>query len=112
MKHIKLFEQFVNQDNTQEGIVIESKIPNDWIAYDAKHEISKGQTLNTLLSSKLNNKDISSINAAKPYAMKIQFFDVLIAMDKKPNVTGIEVDNYDMSKIGGSSNTYVITIKK
>lgn len=108
----KFIKQFINESDVQDETVIESKIPDSWVAYDIKHEISKGQTLETLMISKLNNKDISAINAVKPYAMKINFFDVEIAMDKKPSVTNVRVDNYDLSKIGGSSTAYVITIKK
>jgi len=89
----------------------ESKIPNSWIVYDINYELSRGQTLKTLMSSKLTSKDISAINAVKPYAMKVGFFDVELVMDKEPKVT-TRVDNYDMSKLGGSSNAFVITIKK
>lgn len=89
--------------------ITEAKVPENWIPFDLDYEVSKNRPLWLLMDSKLSSKDIAAIKAASPYAMKVGFFEVEIAMDKKPS---IQSDPYDFSRVGGSKNAWVVTIKK
>ena len=92
--------------------VTEANVPTGYVAYDESVELSKGQTLELLMSSKLTTNDIKAIRAAKPFAMKIGLFEVEIAMSVEPKVKNTKALAYDMSKIGGPADVFVVIVKK
>lgn len=112
---VELTDDEVKKHVTNEALnesVNDAKVPTGYVAYDESVELSKGQTLELLMSSKLTTNDIKAIRAAKPFAMKIGFFEVEIAMTVEPKVKNTKALAYDMSKIGGPADVFVVIVKK